>query len=273
MPAGRRAEEVDVLPGHAEVDDVGEEPGEPGAAGPDDAVGLEPLAVDEHRLALGCGRARHEARAALDCLLRDHPRRVARAQDPGLGLVQDRVEIPAVEAGKEAGSFVGSEPLDRDALLAEDALALGAPAVALAEEPGDAARHEELGARVAFQLAPELERAPGRAGVPGVGAVRAADQPRLAAGSGADVAGRVLLDESDLPAARDEPECERAAEDAGADDDRATQSSTLCARPSSMRHAASSRVSVRRISHGREAQSPARSRSVREGRGADVGWE
>ena len=105
--------------------------------------------------------SRHEAHAALDCLLRDHPSRVARAQDPGLRLVQDRVQIPAVEAGKEAGSLVGGEPLDRDAFLAEDPLALGAPAGAFAEEPGDAARDEELGPRVAFQLAPELERPSG----------------------------------------------------------------------------------------------------------------
>ena len=84
------------------------------------------------------------------------------------------------------------------------------------------------------------------------------------------MAGRVLLDERDVPAARDEPERERAAEDTRADDDRATQAAIGFAPPSSSRHAASSRVSVRRISQGRDAQRPARSRSAREGLGGDA---
>ena len=116
--------------------------------------------------------------------------------------------------GKRRAPSSGASRSTGIALLFEDPLARRAPAVACPEEPGDAARDEELGSRLALQLAPELERAPGRARVPGVVAVREADQPRLAARRGAHVAGRVLLDDGDVPAARDEPQGERAAEDA-----------------------------------------------------------
>ena len=125
--------------------------------------------------------------------------------------------------GKRRAPSVGRERSTGTALLAEDALALLRPSRRAAEEPGDAAGDEELLPRVLLELAPELERAREPSACTRRCAVRAADQPRLPARRRTDVAGRVLLDERDLPAARDEPECERAAEDPGADDDRARQ--------------------------------------------------
>ena len=55
--------------------------------------------------------------------------------------------------------------------------------------------------------------------VPVLVAVREAQQARVAARAGADVAGRVLLDERHVPAAAVELARGRGAEDAGADDD------------------------------------------------------
>src|SRR5262245_10844676 len=223
LPTRGRAEEVDVLSRHAEVDEPGEEACEPRAAGPDDAVRLEPLAADEHRVAVRLGRPRDEVGAALDRELGRDPRRISGPEHSGLGLEQDRLEPLSIEAREEARALVGCEQLDGDPLLEQDAFALLAPPVRAGEEPRDTRRDDELGSRLALEVAPEVERAAGRARVPGVVAVREADQPRLPARRRADVARRVLLDERDVPAAGYEPERERAAEDPGADDEGATQ--------------------------------------------------
>ena len=193
---------------------------------------------------------------------------------PGLRLVEDRVEALAVEAREEPRSFVGRRGARPGSPSSRSTRSLSAPQPsASAEEPGDAARDEELGAGVPLELAPELERPPRRARVPGVAAVRGADQPRLAAGGGADVAGRVLLDEGDLPAAGDEPQGERAAEDAGADDDRARQAAP--APPARLRAARPRAPACPCAGSARVARprGPARSRSAREGLGGDDGWE
>ena len=128
LPAGGSSEEVDVLSRHAQVDEVGEEAREPRSAGPDDPIGLEPLAVDEHAVSLGRGRPAHEPGAALDRLLGDHPRRVPGAQNARLGLVQDRIEALTVEARKESRSSSGASRSTGIDPLPQDALRLGAPA-------------------------------------------------------------------------------------------------------------------------------------------------
>src|SRR4030095_1162291 len=75
LPARGGAEEVDVLPRHAEVQELRAQTCEPGASGPDDHVGLESLAPDDDPVVLGSGGPRDEANPALDGQLGRDPRR------------------------------------------------------------------------------------------------------------------------------------------------------------------------------------------------------
>ena len=116
-------------------------------------------------------------------------------------------------------------------LLGREPLAAGSPSRAsvasrLVVKPVAAARTTRRrparrGAtpRLVLELAPELERAPREPRVPLGVAVREAQQARVAARAGADVARRVLLDERHVPAAPRELARGRGAEDAGSDDD------------------------------------------------------
>jgi hypothetical protein len=61
--------------------------------------------------------------------------------------------------------------------------------------PRDAALDEQVLARLVLELAPERTRAARHPGVLGVGAVRAGQEPGLAARGGAPVAGLELVDE------------------------------------------------------------------------------
>src|SRR5262249_2211712 len=158
--------------------------GEPRASGPDNAVALEAIGVDQHGIAVGEGLPGDETSSALDGQLRGDPGCVAGTKQTGLGLEEDRVEAPGGEAPEEPDALVGPKPFDRNSLLAQNALARVVPAVGAGEEPRDSRRHEQLRSGLALELAPEVERAARRAGVPVVGSVREADQPRLAPGRG-----------------------------------------------------------------------------------------
>ena len=87
-----------------------------------------------------------------------------------------------------------------------------------AGEPHQPALDQEVRARLGLELAPERAGAARRGGVDRVGAVAAADQPRLAAGGRARVAGLELVDERDVLALAREPPGKRGAERPGADD-------------------------------------------------------
>ena len=92
------------------------------------------------------------------------------------------------------------------------------PAVLAVREPAHPALRQQLRAGLGLELAPQRPRPPRHRRVVGVGAVRAADQPRLAAGRRPRVAGLELVDEHDLVAAPRQPPRQRRPERPRPDD-------------------------------------------------------
>ena len=143
------------------------------------------------------------------------------AQHAGLRLVEQEGEPVRRPGGIQARALLGREDGVGDALRLEAPRRGGFPAVLAAREPGQPALDEQLLAALGLELAPQLARPPRRRGVAGVRAVAAADQARLAARAGRDVAGLELVHERDAPSLAREPPGERGAEAARAHDDRA----------------------------------------------------
>ena len=100
-PGLGRGEVEDVLLGHAQVDHVREQRGQPRPAGPDDVVGLERLVADAHALAVGRGQAADETRPALAGGVGQRAGGPARAQHAGLGLVQHVGEVGRAQGREE----------------------------------------------------------------------------------------------------------------------------------------------------------------------------
>ena len=205
----------------------------------------------------------------------DDPRRIARPEHSRLGLEQDRrrAPVPSKLGKSRAPSSGASRSTAMPCSLRTRSLSSPQPC-SPREEPGDAAS----GRRARFpSRARARARGRARGGAERVYQALSPCEKRISRDSPPEAArtwpGGYCSTSGDVPAARDEPERERAAEDPGADDDRARQSGSASRTPLSRRHAASSRVSVRRISQGRDAQRPARSRSARDGFGGELGCE
>ena len=97
-------------------------------AGPDDAIGLQAPAVLEQRGgAVGSGAGAHELGAGGDRLRGEHARRLAGAQDPGLGLAEREAQVVGAQA--DGKSAAGVDALARDRLARAGALARRLPAV------------------------------------------------------------------------------------------------------------------------------------------------
>ena len=216
-PLGRRLEERELLEGHSQLHEIGEELREPGAAGPYHRVGLLAAPVDVHRRSGGPSRREGEHRARVTRPADQRPDALRGLEHAGLGLVQDKREVIYREARVETRGVARLEALDRDAGRAQGPFAVRLPAVLLAREPHHARVHQHTLA----ELAPELPGTPGRAGVVGIGTVRAANEPRLASGLRARVTGLEPVDQRDLPAVARQPVGRRGAEYTGADHDRA----------------------------------------------------
>ena len=212
-PRRAGAQEEHVLLGHAQAHEVAEQPRQPRAAGPRHAVGLQARAVLEHHR--GAVRPRpgpDEPGAAGRGVGRQRARRVAGAQNSGLGLEQGEREVVAREAREQRGRV---DALAGHPERPQGPLRGGLPAVGPPGEPDDARRGDQ--ARV--ELAPEVERPSRQRRVEGVVAVRRADEARLAARPGPGVAGGDGLDERDVPARHRAAPRQRGAEDPRPDDD------------------------------------------------------
>ena len=205
-PVAADAEEEDVAAREPELEEPREELRQPRAARPDDDVCP--------RWVVGRGAAGRDVERAGE-------RAGGRSgvEDPRLGLEQDRPEVVAADGGIQASRLGRGQALAGDPEPGESRLAAGGEVVGRGREPRDADGLEEPLARLALEVAPELERAARRQRVPVLVAVREAQQARVTSRAGADVAGRVLLDEGHVPAATVELAGGRGAEDARADDD------------------------------------------------------
>ena len=212
LPLGARAEEQHVLLRDPQRQQLAEQRRQPAPARPHHMVGLEHLVAGDHPRAIGPRSGAHDACAGCDRLDRQRPGRVARAEDPGLGLVQRECEVVGADRREQRRRI---HPLARDAELAQRHLRRRLPPVLAPREP----RHAGFDDERRVDRAPELQSAPRRARVPAVGAVRAADQPRLAARAGTHVARRDGLDERDVPTVDRKLACGCGAEDPGAADD------------------------------------------------------
>ncbi len=170
------------------------------------------------RAALRAGTASDDPRAASLGLSRQRLHRLLRAQHAGLGLVQHPRQVVAAEGGETPRRLLDRPALGGDVQRLQGALGLGLPAVVAVREPAHAGVDQQVRAGLALELLPERARAPRHRGVVGVRAVRAADQPRLAAARRAHVAGLELIDEHDLVALPGQPPRQRRAERPTAND-------------------------------------------------------
>ena len=227
VPLGRGLEEDELLEGDPRGHELGEEPAEPGAAGPDDGVGLEGgrsglarrsgvARCHPHPLRIRPRLADHEPRARFARPPHQGPHPVGRPQHAGLRLVQHEGQVVHGDAREQARALLRRHPLDRDPRGPQHPLAVRLPAVLAPREP----RHARLHQHALAKLAPQLGRPARRARVVLVGAVAAADQPRLAARLGTRVPGLEPVHQRDLPALAGEPVGHGRAEDTGPDDDR-----------------------------------------------------
>ena len=160
-PLGPGLEQRELLERDPQRDQLGEQAGEPGPAGPDHGVRLEhsrrPSAPRARRAAPRRSPAR-ASRSAPAPRGRAPPRR---PQHPGLGLVEHVREPRGREPRQERARPPPARAARRDALRAQHALAVGLPAVLAPGEPDHARLHEH----VAAELQPELARAPRKARV------------------------------------------------------------------------------------------------------------
>src|SRR5215207_1940751 len=169
--------------------------------------------------ALASGRpASNDSRAVGGRLRRQRPHRALRAQHASLPLEQHEGEIVTVEARIELRRALYVEALYRDALRGQRSLGGGLPSVVPVGEPRHPTLHEQVLTRLLLEFAPQASRAVGHGRVFGVGAVRAAKQPRLTARTGAGVARLELVDQRDLLSRSREPPRERGAEGPRPDD-------------------------------------------------------
>ena len=152
------------------------------------------------------------------CLPRQRLHGALRAQRARLGLEDDEGEVASAEARVQLRRLADLEPLHRDALGRQRALGRRVPAVLGVGEPGDAPHEHQLLAALGLKLAPQRARAPGHGRVVGVGAVRGADQARLAARGGAPVTRLELVDQRHLLAGARQPPGQRGPEGARPDD-------------------------------------------------------
>ena len=187
-PAGRAGprrpavDEQQLLARDGERRERREQRAQPAAAGPDHHVALQPRAVlEQGGRAVRPRTAADDVRAVRRGLAGERAHRVGGPHDAGLGLEQDEREVVAAEARVQVGGGIDAQALERDALRFERLRGGRLPAVVAVREPGDPALVHQARARLALELAPERPRAAGHRGVVGVGAVRGADQPRLAA--------------------------------------------------------------------------------------------
>ena len=216
-PVRRHVEEADVLARHAQIDHPGEQPAEPGAAGPDHVIGLEPAPVRQRGARAGRGRrSAHDLEPSLPRPGDERAHAVARAQHARLGLEQAEGDVVHGEAREQPRRLFRRQALDRHAGGAQRGLAVRLPAVVAMRQPDRARLDQYPGA----QLTPELQGPIRKICVKAVGAVREAEHARLAAGLGARVARLEDVDERDLPAVRHEPIGERRPEDPASDDER-----------------------------------------------------
>ena len=200
----------------------GKSSGEPAAAAPDHAVGLEHAAVVERDRVAGGRRAGADERARRA----PAPARASvctafwARSTPASGSCSDPGEVVALEAGEARGGDLDVLALGGDAELAQHAAATRppsrpspcanqlTPALASAASSPDSASSSRHSVRA--------RRALRR--VVGVGAVRAADQPRLAARGRAHVAGLELVHQHDLVAPPRQPPGQRRPERPAAHD-------------------------------------------------------
>ena len=216
-PVRRHVEEADVLAGDAQVDHPREQPAEPGAAGPDHVIGLEPATVRQRGARTGRrGGSAHDLEPTLAGPGDERAHAVARAQHAALGFEQGESDVVDGEAREEPRRLLRRQALDRHAGGPQRRLAVRLPAVLAMRQPDRARLDQDPGA----QLTPDLQRLIRKICVEAVGAVREAEHARLAAGLRARVARLEDVDERDLPAVRHEPVGKCRPEDPASDDER-----------------------------------------------------
>ena len=149
--------------------------------------------------------------------------RVARCarSTPASGSCSRKASPPAPKLGKKRSPSAGSSRAQGIPCVAHGRGAGRLEPVLRVRHPDEPALDHQLLAALALELAPERAGAPRGRRVRGVGAVPAADQPRLAAGGRARVAGVEPVDERDRHAVARELPRERGPERARTDDHRA----------------------------------------------------
>ena len=128
------------------------------------------------------------------------------------------MEVAGLERGVEVARVVGAQPLVRDAGGLERRPALLLEPVLPQREPRDADRLPDARARLFLQVEPDRARAAREPRVPLDTAVCRTREARVAAGAGAHVARRVLLDQRHVPAAQRQLPRGGGAEDSRTDD-------------------------------------------------------